>query len=266
MFRKPLTVALFTVFLLVAFASCSDYQKLLKSSDYDLVYTKALEYYEDQEYIKASALFLELLPVFRGTERAEDLNYRYAYCYYHQNDYIMAEYYFRNFITSFPNSDKAEECAFMVAYCYYMDSPIPSLDQSNTYKAIEELQVFLNTYRLSERTLECNRLIDELRDKLVVKSYASAKLYYELGEYKASITALNNSLKEFPNTKYREEILFLILRSAYELARNSVVDKIQERYEATVESFLRLKDEYPETKHFKDAERIHASAKKALNI
>jgi len=265
--QKSAFVSVLILVLLVLFGtSCSDYQKLLKSTDYDLKYVKAKEYFDNEDYLKAASLYEELMTLYRGTDKAEDVNYHYAYCYYYQQDYIMAGYYFNNFVNTFPNSPKTEECAFMVAYCYYKDSPAPSLDQANTYKAIDELQLFLNKYPHSKRKSECNKLIDELHNKLVEKSFNGAKLYFELGDYKASITALNNSLRDYPDTQFREDLLFLILKSSYELARNSVIEKINDRYKATIEAYHNLIDEFPETKHLRDADRIYAAAKKALNL
>ena len=265
MFQNRLYQAFVLVLMGVIITSCGEYQKILSSSDYDLKYEKALEYYEIEEYIRASALFEELLPVFKGTERSEDVNYHYAYCYYNQSDYLMAGYTFRSFVTQFPNSPKADECAFMNAFCYYKDSPDTNLDQDNTYRAISELQEFVNKHPVSEKIEQCNDLIDELNDKLVEKSFNSARLYYELGEYQASIIALSNSLKEYPETRFREELLYLILTSSYELARNSVMAKIQKRYEDTIEAYLAFVEEFPETEHLREAERIHANVQKSLN-
>ena len=62
------------------------------------------------------------------------------------------------------------------------------------------------------RDEEARNLIKELEDKLVEKSYLSARLYYDMEQYRAAITALSNSLKEYPETKYREEMLFLEAR------------------------------------------------------
>jgi outer membrane protein assembly factor BamD len=264
MFKK-LGTGLLTIGLLAIFlVSCSEYQKILTSSDYDLKYKKAFEYYDKEDYTRASTLMEELLPVYRGTEKAEELNYRYAYCYYRQQDYVMAAYYFDNFVKSFPNSPLAEECSFMVAYCYYEESPTSSLDQANTYKAIDELQLFINNHPGSKRIDECNKLIDELREKLVKKSFDSASLYYKLGDYKAAITALGNALKEYPDTHYREELKFLILKSSYELASRSIYEKMKERYENTVEAYLGFKEEFPDSKHLKEAERIYTNASKYL--
>jgi outer membrane protein assembly factor BamD len=257
MFKKLRTGYLSIGLLAFSLFSCSDYQKLLTSSDYDLKYKKAFEYFDKKDYTRASTLLEELIGLYRATDKAEEISYRYAYCFFHQQDYTTAGYFFKNFVISFPSSPLAEECAFMVAYCLYEDSPNSNLDQTNTVKAINELQAFMNQHPASSRTDECNKLIDELRDKLVRKSFDSASLYFKLEDYKASITALNNSLKEFPDTQYREEMVFLILKSSYELARNSIPEKIKERYQATIESYLNFKDEFPESKHRKEADRIY---------
>jgi len=262
MIKKTGTGLLTIGLLALLLASCSDYQKLLSSTDYDLKYKKSIDYFDKKDYTRASALMEELLALYRGTDKAEEVNYRYAYCYYHQQDYVMGGYYFKNFVTSFPNSPYAEECAFMVAYCYYQDSPTSSLDQANTYKAMDELQLFMNQHPASKRVVECNKLIDELREKLVKKSFDSASLYFKLGDFKAAITALNNGLKEFPDTHYREELLFLVLQSSYELANRSVYEKMKERYQNTVDAYLQFKEEYPESKHLREAERIESNASK----
>lgn len=264
MIKNLLQQTLVLAILGVLLTSCGEYQKILSGSDYDLKFETANKYFDEEEYVRASALYYELITVFQGTERSEDVFYRYAYCYYHQTDYTMASYYFRKFVSSFPVSENAEECAFMNAYCYYKDSPNTNLDQANTYKAIDELQLFVNQNPGSIRVEECNGLIDELNDKLVEKSFNSAKLYFDLSEFKASITALQNSLKEYPETRFREELLYLILKSSYELARNSVAEKIQQRYEDAMEAYYSLTEEFPETEHLRDAERIQANVQKAL--
>ena len=266
MLKKGHYRTLIAVFLIFLFSSCSEYQKVFKSNDFDLKYEKAMEYYDNEDYIRASALLLELISVFKGTESSEEINYRYAYTYYYQDDFIMAGYYFRNFVVTFPTSKYADECAFMNAFCYYQSSPDTNLDQTNTMKAIDELQIFINRHPASSRVGECNKLIDELNDKLVLKSFNSAKLYFDLEEYKASITALSNSLVEFPDTHFREELLYLILQSSYELARNSVQSKIRLRYEQTTEAYYKLTDEFPETEYLKEAKRLFEAAQKHCNI
>ena len=216
----------FLIFILsiitFTFFSCSKYQKLLKSSDYNLKYEKAIEYFEDEDYYRSLSLLEEILSVYRGTSKAEKISYYYAYCHYHQKEYILAGYHFQNFATTFPNSEYTEECEFQSAYCYFLNSYKPSLDQSITYKAIETFQLFINKYPDSERINKSNELIDKLRYKLETKSFNNAKLYLNLGDYKAATISLKSSLIEFPDTPYREELLYLILKSEFLFASSAL--------------------------------------------
>jgi len=208
------------------FLSCSKYQKILKSDDLGYKYDSAIKYYDDQEYFKALTLFEELIGLYRGLDKAEEIYYYYAYCNYYMEEYIMAAYYFKNFIKTYPSSSHAEECTFLAAYCYYLNSPEPSLDQSNTLKAIEEMKLFTNRYPKSEKVEECNNLIDMLRDKLEVKAF-------------------NNLIRDYPDTRYREEAYFFILKSNYLLAINSIDSKKKERFENTLSAYIDFEDFRP---------------------
>ena len=244
--------------------SCSKYHQLLKSTDLDHKYEMAIQYYNGEEYYKAFPLFEELLTLYKGTAKGEEVYYYYAYCNYYLDDFILAGYYFKNFAKTYPNSKHAEECQYMNAYCYYQTSPPSSLDQTNTYKAIDELQLFINLYSQSDRIAGCNELIDELRDKLETKTYKNSRLYYKLGIYKAAIVAFNITLKEFPDTKYKEDIVFLILKSNYLLASNSVESKKEERLKLTVDAYNTFIEAYPNSEYIKEAESIYGNSLKQL--
>ncbi len=145
-------------------------------------------------------------------------------------------------------------------------SPEPALDQTETYKAINELQSFLNKFPASERKDTCNYIIDKLRTKLEVKAYNSAKLYYKMENYKSSSVAMDNFLKEFPNTKYKEEILYLIVKSDYLLAENSIKNKKMERFEKTIKSYRKFVANFPESKYIKEVKNFGENAEKQLQL
>jgi len=176
-------------------------------------------------------------------------------------DYIMAGLYFREFVKTFPSSQLAEECQFQSAYCYYKLSPNPRLDQTDTENAISEFQLFINLFPNSSKVEDATRMMDELRNKLVEKAYLNAKLYFDLGtymgnNYKAAVITAQNTLKEFPDTKYREELSFLILESKFIQAVNSVEEKKEERLRDTIDEYYSFINEYPNSKYLKKAERI----------
>lgn len=182
--------------------------------------------------------------------------------YYNSKDYALGAHYFGLFVQNFLYSPFTEEAEFLGAYCYYKESPEPPLDQASTKKAIELFQNFVSKRPLSKRTPEAQNLIIELEDKLVEKSRLNAKLYYDMGYYKSSIVALKSSLDEYPNTKYREELMWLILDSNYKLAENSVASKQKERYLATIDEYYSFMSEYPQSKFKDDAEKIYKQAEK----
>jgi outer membrane protein assembly factor BamD len=265
MFIKMKNIIVFALLLLLVGTACSDYNKIVKSTDYEFKYKKALEYYEAGEFVRSSQLLSELVNIYRGTSRADEVYYYYAKSHYGANDYLMAGHWFRTLVKDFPKSKYAEESQYMIGYCHYLDSPKPRLDQQVTQKAIDALQLYMNLYPNSDRIEEANRLIIELRDKLVYKSFLSGKLYYDLEDYKAAVVALTNSLKEFPDTKYREELMFMLLRAKYLLAIRSVEEKKEERLTDALDEYFTFVDEFPESEHRKEAEKFYEETARLLN-
>lgn len=251
--------------LLIA-SSCGQYQKIVKSTDYEYKLKKAREYYDKKDYSKSTQLYSELVNIFRGTNRSDQVYYYLAKSNFGQHDYLMAGHYFRQLIKEFPRSTFAEEAQYMIGYCYYMDSPEPRLDQKTTQDAIDALQLFINIFPSSAKVVEANKLIDELREKLVYKSYMNGRLYYDLGDYRAAVISLSNSLKEYPDSKYREELMFYLLKSKYLLGENSIEEKKRERLNAELDEYYSFVDEFPDSKYRKEADRFFTNTKKMMNI
>lgn len=243
-------------FLLFLFG-CSKYQRLLKSSDYNAKYEAAVVLYDKGKYEKALPLLEELVPLYRGSDKAEKIYYYYCYTNYQLDFLYEASYHFKKFYTTFPSSSHVEEALFMAGYCKYLLSPISSLDPTDTYDAINELQFFANTYPQHPLLDSTNILMDKLRVKLEEKSFQNAKQYYFIYDYKASIIALNNTLKDFPDSKHQEEIKFLLLKSSYFLAYNSVKEKKLQRFNESIDAYLNFVDSFKESKYLKEAESLY---------
>lgn len=258
MFKKHLTlfVSLFIVFLVVVTGCRSKYEKLKASNDNQKKYQEAQRLYNKKEYSKALGLFETLLTRFRGQDGAVDLFYLNAMANYKLKDYTAAAYHFKEFATSYPSDPRAEECRFLTAYCYYLDAPIYSLDQANTLSCIESLQLFINLYPKSERVAEASKLIQDLRDRLETKSYANAKLYLIIGENQAAVIAFGNTLRDYPDTKYAEELEFLTIKAQYQYAHESQEIKQQDRYDQTITYANQFIDKYPKSSYLADAQTL----------
>jgi outer membrane protein assembly factor BamD len=247
--------------------SCSDYQKLLKSDDAELKYTKAVEYFDKGDFMRASTLFDAIAIYYKGTDRSETvLNYM-AKSYMGQKDYYSASEYYKTYVKTYPKGKYVVESKYMIGYCYYLDSPDARLDQSATINALTALQEFLDVYPESDRVTDANKLIEELTNKLAYKAYLNAKLYYNLGNYlgnnyESAVITAQNALKKFPSTSYREELIMLILDSKFEQAVQSIEEKKIERYRNAIDEYYNYINEYPTGKFRKQADRIFNESKK----
>ena len=251
-------------FLLLA--GCGEYEKILKSRDYAMKYDKAIEYYNAGEFVRASTILDQVVNIYRGTLKADTVKYYQAMSYYGQRDYMLAGHYFNELALTYTGSAFLEECEYMEAYCYYKLSPRPDLDQEATYKAMTALRMYIVKYPTSDKVEQCKELVQELGDKIVEKSYNSAKLYYDLGYYKSAIIALRNSLEEYPETHHREELMFLILKSSYLLADGSVESKRKERLQSAIDEYLSFESEFPDSKYAREAERMYKGTLKTLEL
>jgi len=235
--------------IIMLMCSCGEYQKLIKSGDHQAMYKKAIEYYNNGDYTRALSLFEGIHVMFAGTSKAPTIAYYRAYCNYNQKNYEVAAELFKQFVMRYPESPYVEEGLFMVGYCNYLLSPNPRLDQSTTEEAIKDFQLFLSRYPNSAKKEEINEYMDVMRDKLARKDYLGARNYYIRGHYKAAVVSLENCLKDYPGTKFREEIMFMLFNSKYEMAVNSVEDKQYERFTSAKEEYYFFMDEYPESRY-----------------
>ena len=255
--------------------SCGEYNKVLKSTDYEYKYEAAESYFGKGQNTKAAAILEELITILKGTDKAEESLYMLGMTYYNQGDFITASHYFSTYYNTYPRGTYTEQARFYSGKALFLDTPEPRLDQSSTYKAIQELQMFMEYFPASNRHQEAQQMIFDLQDKLVMKDYMAARLYYDLGSYTgnssysttgnnylACIVTAQNALKDYPYTKLREDISILLLRAKYDMAKESVEEKKEERMRDAIDEYYAFKNEFPESKYIKEVENIYKDAKK----
>jgi outer membrane protein assembly factor BamD len=248
----------------VFFQSC-DFNRAKKIQDPSKKYARASEYYQMGKYAKTQIMLEDIILSLRMTKEGEDALYKYADSYYQMKDYILAGYYFRKYVEDYPKGTNSENAQFMSAKCYYLDAPKSKLDQNATLTALQEFELFITKYPDSEKIQECNNLIDELRERLEKKSYENARLYYDIGYFNAATIALENNLKSFPDTQYKEDILYLIIMSKYKYAKNSIASKQQERYTDVINSYQKMIKKLPDTKYQKELNTVYTNSKKFID-
>ncbi len=253
------------IFLLLLLASCSKFGRLQKSDNIDLKREGAYSYYDKKDFFRASTLLEGIIPLLKGTESAEKAEFIYAMCQYELRLLESASFYFDYFLETYPRSIYAEEALFMNALSQFENTPAFYLDQGNTDKAVMALENYINRYPDSEeKRKRCQDMISLLNERLERKDFENARVFHEIMEHKAAIIALANFAKDYPDSPYREEALYLRVLSAYRLARNSTDEKKPERFRQTIDFYTTFADSFPKSKKLQELESVFDYASRQL--
>jgi outer membrane protein assembly factor BamD len=225
-----------------------NFNKILKSTDYDYKLRMAEKYYINKDYNHAQQLYDELFRVLKASDHFEDIYYKLAYCAYYLRDYMNAENLFKGFVEAFPNSPRSEEIDYMRAYSFYMQSPKSELDQTNTTKTMGFMQAFISTHPGSERIKDATAIIDKCRAKLELKDFESGQLYFDVGQFKAAAIVFGGLMNTYPDSEKSDEYKLYIIRSDFEYANKSVEYKKEERFEVVITECNDFLDRFPDSK------------------
>ncbi|MGY6522093.1 MAG: outer membrane protein assembly factor BamD [Mongoliitalea sp.] len=244
------------LFSVLAFSSCGKFYKLERSTDWELLYEAANKYYNEGEYNKAIILYDKVLPVIRGSEKAELADFNYAYSHFRTKRFIEAAGYFNTFYQTYNRSPLAEEALFMNAYSLYMDSPDYNLDQKSSKDAVNAIQLFINRFPQSDSYERAMTMINDLQVRFEEKAYQESMLYLRMTEglfpgdfFRACIISFQNFSKNYPDSKYNEELAYKLVEVAYKYGTNSAFDKKEERLKDVSKFADQFKRKYPESKY-----------------
>lgn len=222
--------------------------------------------YETQKYGKALRLFEKVTPAYRGKPQMERIQFMVAQSNFNEKNYSLGGYYFDRFTKNYPKSSKREEAAFLSALSYKLASPVFSKDPTDTNKALDAFQNFINTYPNSDKIAEANKHYQELRYKLQKKYFEIAKTYYttadyDMRNYKAAIQAFDNLLSDYLGSEFKEEALFYRFKSAHDFVLKSTIRRKPERIKDAVDAYEKLKRNFPETQYKEEADKMLADMK-----
>lgn len=256
-------------------AGCAgEFSRVYKSSDYDYRYEYAKQCFAEGRYVQAVTLLQDLVTALKGGDNAQESLFMLGMAQYMSRDYESASQTFKKYGSSYPRGTYAEKASFYVGESLYESAPEPRLDQTPTIGAINAYQQFLDQFPESKLREEAQRKLFELQDKLIMKEFLSAKLYYNLGgyfgninsneesNYMACIITAQNALKLYPFTDLREDFLLLIMKSKFQLAENSSEEKRLERYRDAEDECYGFLNEFPDSKETSTAERYIAKCKR----
>jgi len=261
-------------FFVLLFTACGEYNNILKSTDLNVKFEYAKKYFDEGKYSRTATLLEDVVQMTRTTSRGEEALYLLAQSYYKMKDYSTASDYFKTYFTTYPKGDYAELARFYSAYGLYLDSPDPRLDQSDTYRSMQQFQDFLELYPQSERKDDAQNALFELQEKLAMKELLAVRLYYNLGNYTiisfpggnylSCVITAQNAVRNYPFSKYREEFMYYIFKSKYEMAIQSVDEKKDFRYRDVQDEYFSYANDFPNGKYIKEIKRLYENIDKKL--
>lgn len=262
--------------VLWSLTSCTQYSKVLKGDSVEDKYTMAKELYDEglekkkrNKLSKSVRLLEQIQPGMRGKPQNEVVSYMIANAYYVIGDNLIAAYQFERFVKSFPESGKREEAIYKTAHSYYKASPKFSLDQKDTHKAIDKIQLYLNAFPEGEHFDSSNANLAELRDKLDKKDYEIAKQFHhrgQMGLWRPAVHALTNFIEQHPGSVYQEKAYFYKLESQYQFAMNSFKNLERERINEAINYYNDYYERFPTGEFIEKAKQYLAEMQDELRI
>lgn len=236
--------------------------KLLKSKNAEEIYQAGLEAYRNKKYRNATIYFDAAYNDFYSSDRADTILFYASKAYYNQGIYDIAADGFDQYRKVFSRRPFSEEAEFLLPMCWYHLSRTAERDQTETHKAITTFNEYLNRHPESIKAADIHVMLEELQQKLYEKQFINAALYFKLRIYPASVAALRYALKDTPETPYREEMMYLICKSWYNYAKNSIPARKLDRYMKMVDSYYNFRSEFPTSQgYLKDLDKMFREAK-----
>lgn len=250
---------------LLSSVSCSKFRRIQRSEDWRIKYDAGLNYYNKKDYYHTAILFEEIVPVVRGLPEGEKVEFYLAYCQYYEKTYLLASSQFKTFFETYGRSTLAQEACFMYAYSLYVAAPSANLDQKSSIEAMDAMQNFLNRFPDSQFRDKAVDVINTSQQKLEKKGYDNARQYLKIRSYKAAVIAFDNFKKNFPDSKYLEELAYLKVVAEYKLAVQSLQKLQLERYSSVVNFYQELVDNFPGSNYLKEAEKMYSDSLSQIN-
>ena len=190
--------------ILIIFQACSGIKNNI-DADLRKKYDKGIELFNKKKYVRAIEQFQYIIMNNPGSKISIDAQFYLAESKFYNEDYIEASSEYTLFIRWSTDLNKIEEAKYKIASCAVNSVNDFQKDQNETLAALNLLQEFIDEYPNSKKINECEKLVDELRNKLAKKEYETARLYLKLEKYESAIIYFNQIINEYYDTIFYEK-------------------------------------------------------------
>jgi outer membrane protein assembly factor BamD len=246
-----------TILSLLFLFSCATQQHTEKAVS---IYQEAIGKYEKKDYYEARKLLEESIPLLKGKREIIHAQFCLAECYFYDKDYRKSAYYFAEFYKIYPKAQQAEEALYMQGYSMYLSGPDIRLDTTKMEKALQVLRQYKHEYPTGTYQSQVQQYIQDLEDKLSLKAFRNATLYYKLGHYQAAVKALHNFQAAYPTAAYCEKAIYIKIKAQYKWAKITMIEDPLDSWKAVIQYYNELLEQYPNSRYAPRAQAIYEQA------
>ena len=221
--------------------------------------------FEEGKYEQAAAYFQGVFSFGRTHQWAADAQLYLARSYRANKEYLLAANEYERFTRIYRSDPRLAEANYEWALTYYDLSPDAPLDQSDTKRAIQEFQLFMDRFPADSLIDEAQKRIVDLRTKLAQKQYETAALYERRDLYEAAALSFEAVFEEYPDTPWAQQALLGAIRSYIAYSDQSISLRQPERLQLAVRNYDRLTQIFEDSPYLKEAEALYNQAKERLD-
>ncbi len=258
--RSFLVVACCVVLL----AACGSGSRISYDSPQE-AFGKGRALYEEGKYDLAITYFQGVFSFGRTHQWAADAQLYLARTYGENGEYLLAANEYERFTKIYRADPRLALVNFEWADTYFQMSPAAPLDQSDTKRAIQEFQLFIERFPADTLVDNAQEKIVELRTKLAEKQYATGKLYERRELYEAAALSFEAVFDLYPDTPWAQPALLGAMEMYIAYSDQSIRARQTERLQAAIKNYDRLIQIFEPGEYHKRAEALYEEAQSRLD-
>tara|TARA_B110000438_G_C15647280_1_gene578010 strand:+ start:5 stop:781 length:777 start_codon:yes stop_codon:yes gene_type:complete len=178
------------------FTSCGK-KNIQIEQDLSPHFDKGLRYFGKNKFMRAKDEFEYIIMTDPGSKLASESQYYKAESMFKMEEYTEASIAFDRYVRFSPDYKKIEKARYRICECAVFSSNSFQREQSQTYYALEQLQMFIEDYPKSSLVQDAEAKISDMRLKLALKDYEAGRMYLKLEEYAAALVYFKSVLNNY---------------------------------------------------------------------
>jgi outer membrane protein assembly factor BamD len=201
---------------IIFFVGCKSTDKIDYSNDQE-IFLNAVKLFNEKKYDAAYSLLDVIALQYPASQYADDAQYYTAEINYAKEEYIIAAFQYNKLLRNYSASDYSKASMYKIGLCYYQLSPPYDRDQDYTQKGIHSFQEFLSLYPEDTLSIDANKKIQELRNKLAHRLYFTGQIYLKISSPLSALIYFDDVINNYNDTDYFEPAFLLKIQTLYDI-------------------------------------------------